>query len=86
LLGLQVRIPPGTWMSLSCECCVSLQQADPPFREVIPAVDRVGLFRQRKKKNTHTHYFVVWFLIKNTHSTELIQPLGSLDTNLYSIL
>ena len=22
LLGLLVRIPPGTWMSVSCECCV----------------------------------------------------------------
>jgi hypothetical protein len=22
LLGLQVRIPPGAWMSVSCECCV----------------------------------------------------------------
>ena len=22
LLGLQVRIPAGAWMSLSCECCV----------------------------------------------------------------
>jgi len=22
LLGLRVRIPPGKWMSLSCECCV----------------------------------------------------------------
>jgi hypothetical protein len=22
LLGLWVRIPPGTWMSVSCECCV----------------------------------------------------------------
>jgi hypothetical protein len=23
LLELRVRIPPGTWMSVSCECCVS---------------------------------------------------------------
>jgi hypothetical protein len=23
LLGLWVRIPPGAWMSQSCECCVS---------------------------------------------------------------
>jgi len=23
LLGLRVRIPPGSWMSVSCECCVS---------------------------------------------------------------
>jgi hypothetical protein len=22
LLGLRVRIPPGTWMSVCCECCV----------------------------------------------------------------
>jgi hypothetical protein len=22
LLGLGVRIPPGAWMSVSCECCV----------------------------------------------------------------
>jgi hypothetical protein len=22
LLGLRVRIPPGAWMSVSCECCV----------------------------------------------------------------
>jgi hypothetical protein len=22
LLGLWVRIPPGAWMSVSCECCV----------------------------------------------------------------
>jgi len=22
LLGLQVRIPPGSWMSVFCECCV----------------------------------------------------------------
>ena len=22
LLGLQVRIPPAVWMSVSCECCV----------------------------------------------------------------
>jgi len=22
LLGLLVRIPPGAWMSVSCECCV----------------------------------------------------------------
>jgi len=22
LLGLRVRIPPGAWMSLSCECCL----------------------------------------------------------------
>jgi hypothetical protein len=22
LLGLWVRIPPGVWMSVSCECCV----------------------------------------------------------------
>jgi hypothetical protein len=22
LLGLRVRIPPGEWMSLACECCV----------------------------------------------------------------
>jgi hypothetical protein len=22
LLGLSVRIPPGAWMSVSCECCV----------------------------------------------------------------
>ena len=22
LLGLRVRIPPGTWMSVTCECCV----------------------------------------------------------------
>jgi hypothetical protein len=22
LLGLRVRIPPGAWMSASCECCV----------------------------------------------------------------
>jgi hypothetical protein len=22
LLGLQVRIPPGAWLSVSCECCV----------------------------------------------------------------
>ena len=22
LLGLRVRIPPGEWMSVSCECCV----------------------------------------------------------------
>jgi hypothetical protein len=22
MLGLRVRIPPGTWMSVSCECCV----------------------------------------------------------------
>ena len=22
LLGLQVRIPPGAWMSVCCECCV----------------------------------------------------------------
>ena len=22
LLGLRVRIPPGLWMSVSCECCV----------------------------------------------------------------
>jgi hypothetical protein len=22
LLGLRLRIPPGTWMSVSCECCV----------------------------------------------------------------
>jgi hypothetical protein len=22
LLGLRVRIPPVTWMSVSCECCV----------------------------------------------------------------
>jgi hypothetical protein len=25
-LGLRVRIPPGSWMSVSCECCVSCQQ------------------------------------------------------------
>ena len=24
-LGLRVRIPPGSWMSVSCECCVSCQ-------------------------------------------------------------
>jgi hypothetical protein len=24
LLGLRVWIPPGTWMSVSCECCVSV--------------------------------------------------------------
>ena len=23
LLGLWVRIPPGTWMSVCCECCAS---------------------------------------------------------------
>ena len=22
LVGLRVRIPPGTWMSVSCKCCV----------------------------------------------------------------
>jgi len=22
LMGLRVRIPPGAWMSVSCECCV----------------------------------------------------------------
>jgi hypothetical protein len=22
LLGLWVRIPPGAWMSISCECCL----------------------------------------------------------------
>jgi len=39
LLGLRVRIPPGAWMSLSCECCVvglrSLRQADPSSRDVL---------------------------------------------------
>jgi len=25
-LGLRVRIPPGEWMSVSCECCVLLDR------------------------------------------------------------
>jgi hypothetical protein len=25
LLGLRVRIPPGAWMSVSCECCMLVQ-------------------------------------------------------------
>jgi len=39
LLGLRVRIPPGAWMPVSCECCVlSLRRADHSSREVLPSV------------------------------------------------
>ena len=33
LLGLQVRIPPGEWMSVSCECCVLSGRADHRLEE-----------------------------------------------------
>ena len=42
LLGLRVSIPPGAWMSVSCEYCVmsgkSLRRADPSCRGVLPTV------------------------------------------------
>jgi hypothetical protein len=39
MLGLRVRIPPGAWMSVSCECCQrSLQRADPLSRGVVWSV------------------------------------------------
>jgi len=41
LLGFGVRILPGAWMSVSCECCVvsgtSLRRADHSSRGVIPS-------------------------------------------------
>jgi len=44
LLGLWVRIAPGTWMFVCCECCVvtlkSLRRADYPSRGVLPTVVR----------------------------------------------
>jgi hypothetical protein len=40
LLGLRVRMPPGAWMSLCCECCVCCQvgvsaTANPSSRGVV---------------------------------------------------
>jgi hypothetical protein len=35
LLGLWFRIPPGAWMSVSCECCVL---SGPSSRGVLPNV------------------------------------------------
>ena len=41
LLGLWVRIQPGAWMSVYCECCVlSVRQADHSSRGVLPTVVR----------------------------------------------
>ena len=42
LLGLRARIPPGTWMSVSCECCVSRCRgsrllADNSTRGILPS-------------------------------------------------
>ena len=36
LLALWIRIPPGTWVSVSCECC--LRQADHSSWGVLPSV------------------------------------------------
>jgi len=39
LLGFWVRIPPGAWMSVSCECCVlSVRRADHSSRGILPSV------------------------------------------------
>jgi hypothetical protein len=42
LLGLRVRIPPGAWMSVSCDCCFvrfrSLRRADLSSRGILPSV------------------------------------------------
>jgi len=39
LVALQVRIAPGAWMSVCCECYVlSLRQADPTYRGNPPSV------------------------------------------------
>jgi hypothetical protein len=42
LLGLWVRIPPGAWLSVSCECCVlsdrGLCDGGPSSRGVLPSV------------------------------------------------
>jgi hypothetical protein len=38
LLGLRIRIPPGAWLSASCECCVSGRRANISSRGVLPSV------------------------------------------------
>ena len=44
LLRSWVRIPPGAWMSVCCECYVlSLRQADPSYRGDPPSVCAVSL-------------------------------------------
>ena len=47
MLRMWVRIPPGAWMSVCCECCVlscgSLRRADHSSRGVIPTVVRHSL-------------------------------------------
>jgi hypothetical protein len=41
LLGLRVRIPPGAWLSVSCECCVLSVWADHSSRGLLPSVVRL---------------------------------------------
>ena len=38
LLGLRVRIPSEAWMSVCCECCVSLRRTDQSSKGVLPTV------------------------------------------------
>jgi len=39
LLGLWVRIPPGAWISVSCECCVlCVRRVDHSSRGILPSV------------------------------------------------
>jgi hypothetical protein len=48
LLGLWVRIPPGAWMSVSCECCV-LRRAGHSSRGVLPSVVCLKCDREASK-------------------------------------
>jgi hypothetical protein len=53
LLGLQVRIRRGAWISVSCKCCVLsgrerfLHRADHSSREVLPTVVRLSVIVKR---------------------------------------
>ena len=63
LLGLWVRIPPGAWISVSCDCCVlsgrerSLRRADQSSRGAILTVVRRWVWsRNLKNEEALAHW------------------------------
>ena len=61
LLGLRVRIPPETWMSVSSECCVLsgkglLRRADPSSSGVILPVRACVCVSLGVTVTVYTHY------------------------------
>jgi hypothetical protein len=82
LLGLRVRISPGAWMSVTCECCVSSRRGlcvDPTECGVSEydheASIREGHGPTTGRSNTHTHTHThkkATCIAEAVHDTELL--------------